>query len=69
MRRSDLCEFYVGRVAENRAIRIFVSCVIDQLLIPYSIVVFSVNALRKYRYRGSGETGMHKWSTTRYSYY
>jgi len=60
MRGSDLCEFYIGRIAEDRAIRVFVSCVIDQLLIPHSVVVFSVSALRKYRYRGSGETGMHK---------
>lgn len=50
---SDLREFYVSRITKNGTIWIFVPCIIDQLLVPYSVIVFSISALRKYCYRGS----------------
>lgn len=48
---SDLCKFYISGVAKNSAIWIFVSCIINQLMIPHPIIVFSISTLWKYCYR------------------
>lgn len=57
---SYLCEFNISWIADYGTIWIFITGIADQLLIPHSVVVLPVCALREYCYSRPGDLTVGK---------